>query len=56
MNFVVDTVGEVTNPQGDTFKGVILAVPFDASEAEARDMMRRAVRMFAGRVSLKESD
>lgn len=52
MKFVIDTVGQVTNENGDTFKGVILAVPADATEDEAREMMRHAARMWAERVEI----
>ena len=51
-HFIIDTVGEVTNPSGETFKGVILAVPHGTPDADAKEMLRRAASMWAGRVDL----
>lgn len=52
MTFVVDTVGRVTNPDGDTFEGVILAVPVGTSPHEAKQMVQDAARMWCERVTL----
>lgn len=52
MKFVVDTVGTVTNPAGETFKGVILAVPDGTDEAEAARMMRFAASLWSERVEI----
>lgn len=52
MTFVVDTVGQVTNPAGDTFAGVILAVPIGTSPETARQMVQDAARMWCERVTI----
>lgn len=52
MTFVVDTVGEITLSDGTKCKGVILAVPANATEAQEREAMRAAGALWAGRVSL----
>lgn len=50
--FVVDTVGEVTNPAGETFRGVILALPARMSDADQKRALSEVARLWAGRVTL----
>jgi len=51
--FVVDTVGRVTNPAGDTFKGVILALPAGMSDADQNHALREITRLWAERVTIE---
>jgi hypothetical protein len=53
--FVVDTVGQVTNPNGDTFLGVILAIPAGTSTDDGKAALRAAGRLFADRVTIVPS-
>lgn len=50
MEFVVDTVGDITMPDGTTCKGVILTVPDSATPQEQDDSMRAAGRLWCDRV------
>jgi hypothetical protein len=54
--FVVDTVGEVTNPNGDTFRGVILGIPHGTSPDAEKAALRAAARMFAARVTIAAAE
>jgi hypothetical protein len=50
--FVIDTVGEVENPDGDQFPGVILSPPDGLSWPEQRAQIRETARQWSGRVAL----
>jgi hypothetical protein len=52
MTFVVDTVGEITLPDGTVCQGVILAVPSDAKEEQWKPAMRSAAKLWCERVEL----
>lgn len=52
MTFVIDTVGEITLPDGTRCKGVILAVPADATAEQEAAAMRQAGNLWAERVTL----
>ena len=52
MSLVVDTVGEITLPDGTKCFGVILAVPVDATKEQQRAAIRDAGRLWGERVTL----
>lgn len=53
MTFVIDTVGDIELPDGTRCKGVILAVPADATPEQEAAAMRQAGKLWSERVTLR---
>jgi hypothetical protein len=53
MTLVIDTVGEITLPDGTTAHGVVLVVPVGTSQDERRETLQAAVRIWSERVTIQ---
>ena len=53
MTLMIDTVGEITLPDGTTAHGVVLVVPVGTSQDERRETLQAAVRIWSERVTIQ---
>jgi len=53
MTLVIDTVGEITLPDGTTAHGVVLVVPVGTSQDKRRQTLQAAVRIWSERVTIQ---